>query len=173
MGSEVLIMTRNIVPAVTARRLISSRMTFLHKRLFPAVWFGGMAVFVLVGLRAQVGPRSPGPIVLIVPIIMATFAFLLMKRLVFDLADEVWDLGSALLIKNKGHEVRVELPEIINISHSRFTNPHRATLSLRRSTPLGNEISFMPPAQLLPFVRSPVVDELIQRVDDARLRALR
>jgi hypothetical protein len=83
----------------------------------------------------------------------------------------VWDAGSSLLIKNKGYEVRVSLSEIINISHSRFVNPPRVTLSLRRSSSLGAEISFLPPRQFIPFARSPLVDDLIRRVDTARLAA--
>jgi hypothetical protein len=85
----------------------------------------------------------------------------------------VWDDGSALLIKNGGREVRVELAGIMNIGSTMFTNPSRVTLSLRHSTSLGQEISFLPPARFLPFRRSPVVDDLIRRVDAARMTARR
>jgi hypothetical protein len=100
---------------------------------------------------------------------MGLFGFLVMKKLVFDLVDEVWDAGTELLIRNKGREVRVPLTEIVNISYSP-TNPQRqATLSLRQPTTLGREISFVPPPRWVPFARSPVIDDLIQRVDAARL----
>ncbi|HXU81732.1 MAG TPA: hypothetical protein VN914_10075, partial [Polyangia bacterium] len=87
------------------------------------------------------------------------------------LVDEVWDQGSTLLIKNGGSQVQVPLAEIINVSHCNFTNPPRVTLSLRHGTALGNEISFMAPLQLMRFARSPMVTDLIRRVDDARRRA--
>jgi hypothetical protein len=93
-----------------------------------------------------------------------------MKRLVLDLVDEVWDAGSALVIKNGGQEVRVDLTEIINVSHTSFVNPPRVTLLVRRTTPVGSEISFIPPVTFSPFARNPVVDDLIRRVDAARWR---
>jgi hypothetical protein len=153
--------------------LISSRMTVVHKRVFPAMWFGFLAVFAVVGLSTAGDAHGPGLFILIPVSFMATIGFILMKKLIFDLVDEVWDDGSALLIKNGGREVRVELAEIMNISNSAFTNPPRVTLSLRHSTSLGQEISFLPPTPFLPFVRSPVVDDLIRRVDAARMTARR
>jgi hypothetical protein len=156
-----------------APQRISSRMTLFHKRVLPIVWFGFLGVFVLVGLWAQPGPRSPGPLIFVPMVFMGVIAFLVMKKLIFDLVDEVWDAGSALVIKNGGREVRIELAEIINVSHSSFTNPPRVTLSLRHPGALGSEISFMPPTRFIPFARSPLIDDLIRRVDAARLRAAR
>jgi hypothetical protein len=166
-------MNRNIVPAAGVSRLISSRTTFMHKRVFPVIWFGFLAVFVLVVLLAPRGPRSAGPFVLVMPFFMGIFGFLFMRKLLFDLVDEVWDAGSTLLIKSKGYEVRVELSQIMNVSYSMFSKPPRVTLSLRQSTSLGSEIAFIPPTQLWPFSRSPIVDDLIRRVDAARLTASR
>jgi hypothetical protein len=166
-------MDRNFVSAPGALQRISSRMTFVHKRVFPVIWFGFLGVFVLVGLCSQGGPRSPGPFLFVVPVLLAAFGFVVMKRLIFDLIDEVWDAGSALVVKAKGYEVRVELSQIINISYSSFTNPPRVTLSLRQSTPLGRELSFIPPTQFLPFVRSPEIEDLIRRVDEARMTVRR
>jgi hypothetical protein len=41
---------------------------------------------------------------------MAVAAFFFMRKLVFDLVDEVWDQGSTLLIKNGGSQVQVPWP---------------------------------------------------------------
>jgi hypothetical protein len=103
---------------------------------------------------------------------MAIFGYILMKKLVFDLVDEVLDAGDELVVKNKAVEEHILLSDIMNISYSTFTSPPRVTLMLRRASQFGQEISFVPPAQftLNPFWRSPIVDELIQRVDATRRR---
>jgi hypothetical protein len=146
-------------------RLITSRATFFHKRVFPLIWFGGLAVFALTAVVGR------GPLFVLVPVsVMGVFGFVFMKKLVFDLVDQVWDEGADLLIRNRGREVRVQFAEIVNISYSPL-NPQRATLSLRHPTALGREIAFVPPTVWIPFARSPVIDDLIQRVDAARLSA--
>lgn len=148
-------------------RLISSRATFFHKRVFPLIWFGFLAVFALTAVIGR------GPLFVLVPVsVMAVFGFFIMKKLVFDLVDQVWDEGAELRIRNRGREVRVPLAEIVNISYSPL-NPQRATLSLREATLLGREIAFVPPTVWIPFARSPLIDDLIQRVDEARLAAAR
>jgi hypothetical protein len=150
-------------------RLISSRSTFVQKRVFPAIWFGFLALFVVVGFTKG---DVPGALVL-VPLTAGVVAFLVMRKLVFDLVDEVWDAGADLLVKNGGHEVRVPLAELVNVSYCPLLSPQRVTLTLRQPTALGREIAFVPPRRFIPFARSPIVDDLIQRVDAARTAAAR
>jgi hypothetical protein len=151
-------------------RLISSRSTFITKRVFPVAWFGFLALFVAISV-ANIGTKQefPAPF-LIFPVFMGVFGYFLMKKMVFDLVDEVWDAGAELVVKNKGAEEHLPLSEIMNISYSSFTSPQRVTLSIRRPTLFGTEITFVPPARFVPFAKSPIVDELIQRVDAARRR---
>ncbi len=151
-------------------RRISSRTTFLSKRVFPIFWFSFLAIGFVVGLSTA--GRSDGPplAVLIVPVVMAIFGYIVMKKMLFDLVDEVWDAGDELVVKDKGAEEHIPLSDIMNISYSMFTNPQRVTLMLRRTSQFGQEISFVPPARIYPFWRSPIVDELIQRVDATRRR---
>jgi hypothetical protein len=149
--------------------LISSRMTFVSKRVFPVAWFGFLGVFVVTSVTARPG-HGPQTAFLIVPVAMAVFGFFLMKKLVFDLVDEVWDDGAELVVKNRGQIDRIPLSNIVNVSYTILTNPPRVTLTLRSPGLLGREITFSPPARLLPFSRSPIVDQLIERVDAARSR---
>jgi len=108
----------------------------------------------------------------IIPVVMATFGYFLMKNLVFDLVDEVWDAGSELLIKNKGVETRIPLSHIVNVSYSVATSPQRVTLTLRQPNAFGKEITFAAPTTWVPFAKSPIIEDLIHRVDQARrLRA--
>ena len=102
---------------------ISSRSTFVTKRVFPTVWFGFLVLMFLGSLTGVLSGRTvPAPL-LIVPLVMAAFGYFLMKNLVFDLVDEVWDAGSELVVKNKGRETHVVLSDIVNVSYSVATSP--------------------------------------------------
>ena len=154
-------------------RRISSQRTFFYKRVFPVLWFGVIAILLLVDLLAS--RRSPFEAVpmLAVPVMMIIVGYALFRRLYSGLVDEVWDDGDALIAKNAGAEERVPLSHVMNIGYSMFTNPERITLMLREASPLGKEITFIPLSAGFSFrwlSRNPIIDELIQRVDDARRR---
>jgi hypothetical protein len=148
---------------------ISSRSTFFSKRVFPIIWFGFLAFIVLTMMRIKTAHNahfSGG--VLIGPVIMAIFGFYIMKKLVFDLADEVSDDGDALVVRFGSEEERIPLSEIMNVSYSYMSNPNRVTLTLRTPGRFGKEIAFTPPQRFLPFAKSPIVADLIERIDAAR-----
>lgn len=105
---------------------------------------------------------------LILPLVMAAFGYFLMKNLIFNLVDAVWDLGTELLVKNNGRETRIALREIINVSYSALTNPQRVTLTLRQPSIFGKEVTFAAPTVWIPFAKSPIIEDLIHRVDAAR-----
>jgi hypothetical protein len=153
-------------------RRISSRMTFFNKRVFPVLWFGFLILFIAGPLVSSVVRNTAPPPLpfFIVPIIMIAAGYFWMKRLIFVLVDEVWEDGNSLLIKNRGEEERVALSDIKNVSYSPFMNPPRVTLSLRRSTAFGDEITFTAPVRFVPLAQSPVIQDLIDRVDHARGR---
>jgi hypothetical protein len=116
------------------------------------------------------GADIPLPL-LFVPVAMAAFGYFLMKNLVFDLVDEVWDAGSELLVKNKGRQARIALTDVMNVSYSVVTSPQRVSLTLRQPSLFGREITFAAPTRWVPFAKSPVIENLIQRIDEARWRA--
>jgi hypothetical protein len=147
---------------------ISSRSTFFTKRVFPTLWFGFVAVLFLSSIVGEASGRNIPVQFLIFPVVMGGFGYFIMKNLVFDLADEVWDAGSELLVKNHGREARVGLRDVVNVSYSVATNPQRVTLTLRQPTALGKEITFAAPTTWIPFAKSPVIEDLIQRIDAAR-----
>ena len=158
---------------------LSSRMTFFYKWVFPAIWFGFLALFMAIPLVAPAAGRSVSGSslgFLLVPVAMAIFSFFIMKKLIFDLVDEVLDAGNALVIRNGDREERVALSDIINVSYAQLTNPPRVTLSLRNPTQFGDRVTFCAPVRLSPlaaFSPNPIIDELIQRVDAARQRGRR
>ncbi len=150
---------------------ISSKRTFFYKRIFPVLWFGFLAIFVLTAYLPGRRTHLEAMPMLIVPVVMAIIGYTLFRRLLFDLVDEVWDDGDALIVRNDGTEQRVALRNIINIGYSSLTNPERVTLTLRDGGTFGKEITFMPMPRPFSFrwlSRNPIIDELIERVDRAR-----
>jgi len=156
-----------------AGKRISSRNTFFLKRVLPALVFGVLALGVAAPLLLTRGNAwaLPWP-ALIAPLVLAVIFYLLLKRLVFDLADEVIDEGDALRVRFGEEVERVPLGEIINVSYSGITNPPRITLTLRSAGRFGREITFSPQQGFFsPLFRpNPLVGDLIERVDVARRR---
>ncbi len=154
---------------------ISSRSTFFLKRLLPLVWLGilGLAVIAAAGASRASGHAAPLVLLLGAPLIVALFVYLLLRRLVIDLADEVYDEGDALRVRCKDEEERIPLQNIMNISFAGITNPPRATLTLREPCRFGREVTFAPVQPLfgpLLRTRNAIVTDLIERVDAARRR---
>jgi hypothetical protein len=149
-------------------RRLSSRMTFFHKRIFPTIWFGILGTFLFESFFA---PKTEGPwfIILIAPVVMAVFGYFIMKALVWDLVDEVYDHGDYLLVRNKAREQRIHLGDIINVSYSVISNPHRVTLTVRSKTgDSPSDITFAPPTDWVPLRKQPIIQKLIERIDAAR-----
>jgi hypothetical protein len=147
---------------------ISSRMTFWYKRVFPIIFSGFVLAFMIVPIALG---HAPPLDFLIIPLIMLVFVFFIMKKLIFDLVDEVWDGGDVLIVRNSNQEDRIPLSSIMNVSYSPWINPPRVTLSLRTPSSFGDKVVFCAPVRLLPFTDSPVIDDLIRRIDTARMRA--
>jgi hypothetical protein len=150
-------------------KTISASGTFFYKRIFPTFWFGFLAIFLLTGLGSGIAAKSP--MFLVIPLVMAVFGFVIMKKLLFDLADEVFDAGDHLVIHKSGRELHVRIADIINVSTSLMQNPPRVTLRLASPTELGSEIPFMVKRDSAwnPFnFSNTITDDLIRRVDAAR-----
>lgn len=150
---------------------ISSGSTAFYKKVFPLVWFGFLAFFVLTSLLA--GSVQDGQwLFIIMPCFMALIGFFVMKKLIWDLVDEVQDCGDYLLVRNGDDEDKIPLSNIMNVSASTNTNPPRITLRLVKPGRFGPEVSFSPPLKfsLNPFARNAVAEDLMVRVDQARSR---
>ncbi|MCT8127414.1 hypothetical protein H1D31_15500 [Alishewanella sp. BS5-314] len=140
--------------------------TFYFKRLFPTVWFGFLAFFIITA--ASSGAMSESFMFMVVPVFMAVFGFVFFKKLLWDLADEVYDEGDSLLFRKGGKEQRVYLKEIINISHTQMQSPEKVVIQLRSEGTIGKELAFNPPMRFNLFSKNPMVNELIERVDRAK-----
>jgi hypothetical protein len=145
---------------------ISSQTTFLLKRIFPVLWFGVLALLLAMALRDAARNGHAPFVPVIVLLSMTLWALFLFKTLILTLADEVWDAGDALVVRNKGREERIMLSERVDFSYWLIVNPPRLTLSLRQPTTFGRKISF-----ILPTNDFTVGDDLIRRIKAARMRA--
>ena len=151
-----------------AMKKISSGQMLWVKKIFPLLWFGFLALFLVMTLVS--GAYRQAPVVLIAPLAMTVFGYFLMKHLVWDLADAVFDGGDFLLVQKGDREERVPLANIMNVSASVAMNPPRITLRLVRPGKFGGEIAFSPVRTftLNPFAKNPVAEDLMLRVDQAR-----
>ncbi len=149
---------------------ISSGQTWFYKRVFPAIWFGFLAVFTV--RSALGGTAGLDAMFIVIPVAMAVFGFFLMRKLVWDLLDEVYDCGDSLLVRNRGEEDSISLSIVMNISASTNTNPPRVTLRLETPSKFGSEVAFSPIGQftLNPFAKNKIAEDLMVRVDQARSR---
>jgi hypothetical protein len=128
----------------------------------------------VIALGAARHSAKPLPLaIVIVPFFVLILVYVLLRRLVLDLADEVWDEGDALRVRFGAEEERIELQNIMNISYAGLTNPPRVTLTLRQAGRFGRNVTFSPIQKLFgPLLRTanPIVTDLIERVDAARRR---
>ena len=147
---------------------ISSRMTFFYKRIFPLMMVGFLLLFIATPIASGRFPTFP---FILFPLIMVAIGYFVMDRLIWDMVDEVWEAGDALIVRNKRQEDRIPLAAVMNVNYSPFINPPRVTLKLRTPSAFGDTVTFCAPVRFMPFSDIPMVDELIRRIDAARLRA--
>jgi hypothetical protein len=157
---------------IQSGKRISSRSTAFLKRAFPVIWIGIIALFIGIAVWGPRNGPTPPAVVYIVPALVLAIGYLVVRRLVLDLADAVYDEGDALRVRFGSDEERIPLANIINVSYAGLTNPQRITLTLRTPGRFGRQVTFSPPRRIFGplFADNPLVNELIERVDAARRR---
>lgn len=150
---------------------ISSGSLAIGKVVFPAIWFGVLGIFLLIGLFGKDTRGNFSLAAVVFPLFMAAVGYFIMKKTMWGLADEVLDAGDSLLVRRGHEQEQIPLANIINVGYEPMTNPHRVTLTLRSPGRFGNQISFYAQQKFLPFGQNPVITELIQRIDEARQAA--
>lgn len=145
---------------------ISSGMTWFNKRVFPVLWLGAIGAFI--ALLATMGGTRPEAYAIL--LLIAGIGFVIMRWMILDLMDEVYDDGDQLVVRNRGAEQRIALKDIVLVSVSKLANPARVTLVLDKEGPLGKEVTFSPvrTRSLMPFARNKVAEDLTTRVFKAR-----
>jgi hypothetical protein len=149
-------------------RRISSTSTWWHKRALPILSFGVLGLFALLLLLGIINGHVPVA-TLLIPLGMATFAYLLMRLLrVFSLVDEVWLDGEDVVVRNSDREDRIPLSNIVTVKASIMANPETLVLILGEPCRFGDQIVFSPTFRVVRFTRHPLADELTRRAQEAR-----
>ena len=151
---------------------ISSSMTFVYKKVLPAIWFGflvllflGLAIDMVTGARWTLTRR------VLWPWMVMWMASGVMSVLALDLVDEVVDEGEYLLVRRGTQLERIAIADIAEVYEPMFSGqPRRVTLRLTKTGKLGREITFAAPEDIgsNPLRPSRVARDLVQRVAAAR-----
>lgn len=157
-------------------RKLSSQLTASYKKVFPLVWFGAWGTAFVVILATGAYREQDGIVLLVLPIGMLALGYFLIKNLLWDLVDAVYDAGSHLVVKSGSAEHRIPFSDIVNVNSTLGVNPPRITLRLKGASAqlgFGQELSFSPqrPLTLNPFQKLAVAEELIAKVEAARRHA--
>lgn len=106
------------------------------------------------------------PLVLLIAFCMMLLGYFIMKKTLWDLADEVRDYGNFLLVSKGGIEEKIMLSNILTMTESASLNPSRITLVLARRGVLGKQIAFAPirPFSWNPLAKSRIGRDLAERI---------
>ncbi len=141
---------------------ISSRFTFVTKKVFPALCLLIFAVFLFNAISKGSAEKD----------VMFAVLFLFLgglyfgKKMMWDPMDAVYDCGEYLLVCNRGLEDKVYLSDVMSVHVSTRMKPSRVILRLKKAGKFGDALAFFPasPFTLNPFARNPVGEALIKRV---------
>ena len=149
---------------------ISSDRTGFYKKGFPVIFFA--APVLVMAVTAAFGNFKEDAFMFLVPSGMIVAGYLFFKKVIWVMADEVYDCGDSLLVRSQGQEAMIPLSNITNVDASMQVNPPRVTLRLAVLSIFGSEITFSPARSfsLNPFAKDDMIDDLIERVDQARSR---
>jgi hypothetical protein len=139
---------------------ISSRLTVVYKRVFPAIWLAMIVVNVAFVAIAWPADSTHRMMAIATPILMAVFGYLIFRWLIFDLVDLVQIDDNTLVIGDE----RIPISDLEHVHATQFFNPERITLTVKG----GRKIAFVPPARFHLFTRHPIAQELMMRMLGSR-----
>lgn len=141
-----------------------SKTSFWLKWAFPLAWFGAALYFPI--WHIVLGDIRPE--VLIVPIGLIIVGLLIMKFVIWNLADEVHDGGDYLLFRNGSSKQKVWFQDIEDVNYNGILSPPRVTVTSRKSGPLGKKLHFQGPLTFNPFAKPPLIQDLFARIEKSR-----
>lgn len=135
---------------------ISSSLTFFFKFVFTALWSGGFGLgTVTMFFSGQPEVRTMRWLFAAVWILGTTLIWWTCARF-----KRVKLNGTALLISNYRDEIAVQAADIADVRQNRWINLRPITLTLRRETPFGRMVTFMPRRSFRLFSE----DEIVMRL---------
>ena len=82
-------------------RRLSSEATLWRKRVFPVLWFWFLSLWTPAAITSMLCGEGLLVAILTLSLFMGAFGFLIMKCLVLDLVDSVWDVGTELVVRHR------------------------------------------------------------------------
>lgn len=149
-------------------RLLSSKSTWWYKRGMPVVFFGFVVLVSFIGAREAIAREQSLVPFFLAPLVMSGVLWLVFRRFIVELVDEVWDDGDSLVIKKKSIDETVLLKSVVNVNDLTSVNQPMVTLLLRDPCRFGREVSFVPQGGVKLGRRNPIATELIERIDVLR-----
>jgi len=149
--------------------------TLFYKKIVPIVWAVFVAVLAAITVwRLLTAAAEYSPFELVPLIIVGLIGFMWTRLVASGLADEVFDGGDHLVVRQGGTEERVALAEIEDVRESRFMNqPPQIELVMRHPGRFGRVIAFVPTGySFVPLTKSSLFYELTQRIAMARRERL-
>lgn len=147
--------------------LLSSSSTPFWKKVFPAAWTVGVGSVAAAAWLDLIGsPPAPEPVKILLLGGWAVFSVLFFRW--FGRLQPVWRMGDDLVIGDLDRGPRVGLAEVREVKETRMQRLKMVTLELRRPTPLGRRVTFVPKgakAIWLPFAPSEVAEDLRARIE--------
>jgi hypothetical protein len=129
--------------------------------VFPAIWIliGGFLLFVTVeGVRRTTFPDTATSLLIVVPWLLgAIFLFRLAAPIVrVELRD------GRLYASNYRREIEIQRSDIERVTQNVWVNVRPITLHLRKDSPFGKRIRFIPPGRVIFafWKEDPLVDKL-------------
>jgi hypothetical protein len=148
---------------------ISCESIYDRKRVFPIVWFGGIAFFLCTVFKVGIADKKPViefALFIAIPLLLAIYGYVFMRRILFTLMDEVWDVGGHLIVKFKDEEDRIAFTDISSVTYT--TRPALVTLRLSKPSKFGADISFAPAFREMQKPVQEIAQDLSQRTEAAR-----
>ncbi len=132
-------------------------------KAFPYLFCGFLGVMLFLVISSLGWRKSVGEIV--TSVAFAAFGVLIWWINTDGIADEVFDLGDHLLVRQNDAEARVPLADIVNVNFKVIPRPARITLTLDKPCELGSEIVFAPPPDIYisAFPKNPIAENLLAR----------
>ena len=139
--------------------------TDYFRKVFPIVWSTGVGALTVAVWMDLLGD-APAPQLVKWALLAVWGGVSTLLFHVFGKLRRVWRDGDELLVGDPLRGLRIHLSEVREIKESRFTQIKTVTLKLRRPTPLGDSITFVPKGAgpvFFPLATSAIAEDLRER----------
>ncbi|MGD8321325.1 MAG: hypothetical protein PVJ02_12750 [Gemmatimonadota bacterium] len=149
----------------TPPRQLTDAATGYWSRIFPTLW-SAVAAVVVAAIWLDVLGDGTTPAALRWTAVVLWGGLSAFFFHVFGSFKHVWLVGDELVLGDLHAGTRVDLRDVDSVKESRFQQVKTVTLKLRRPTPEGDTIRFIPrgiSTFMVPWMSSPVAAELRER----------